>query len=50
MPSSTELLGLVIIIFFIWLVLKLAKVAIRIILFVIALVVIIGAIYWVLAR
>jgi len=50
MPSSNELLGLVIVIFVIWFVLKLARVAIRLILFVIAVVVIIGALYWLFAR
>ncbi|HEY3057198.1 MAG TPA: hypothetical protein VGK31_14830 [Thermoanaerobaculia bacterium] len=50
MPSPNELLGLVIVIFVIWFVLKLARVAIRLILFVIAVVVIIGALYWLLMR
>jgi hypothetical protein len=50
MPSPNELLGLVIVIFVIWFVLKLARVAIRLIFFVIAVVVIIGALYWLLVR
>lgn len=50
MPGANELLGLVIVIFIIWIVLKVARVAIRLILFVIALAIIIGALYWVFAR
>jgi mannose/fructose/N-acetylgalactosamine-specific phosphotransferase system component IID len=50
MPSPNELLGLVIVIFVIWFVLKLARVAIRLILFVIAVIVIIGAFYWIFMR
>lgn len=50
MPSPGELLGLLVVIFFIWLVLKLAKVAIRVIFFVIAIVLIIGALYWLFMR
>src|SRR6185503_11723106 len=50
MPSPNELLGLVIVIFIIWLVLKLARVAIRLILFVITVVVILGGFYWVVVR
>lgn len=49
MPT-TELVGILVAIFFIWLVLKLAKVAIRVILFVIAIVVILGALYWLFMR
>lgn len=50
MPSANELLGLVIVIFFIWVVLKLMRVAIRIIFLVIAVAVIVGALYWLFMR
>lgn len=46
MPSMNELLGLLIAIIVIWFVLKLAKVAIRLILFVIAVLLIAGALYY----
>jgi len=46
MPSMNELLGLLIAIIVIWFVLKLAKVAIRLILFVIAILLIAGALYY----
>lgn len=50
MPSAQELLGILIAIFVIWFVLKLAKVAIRLILFIIAVVLVVGALYYVLVR
>ena len=50
MPSTNELLGLVLVIFAIWFVLKLARLAIRLILFIIAVVVIIGALDWLYVR
>ena len=50
MPSPNELLGLVIVVCILWLVVKLARVAIRLIFFVIAISVIIGGFYWVFAR
>jgi hypothetical protein len=50
MPSMNELIGLLIAILVIWFVLKLAKVAIRLILFVIAVVIIAGALYYVFMR
>ena len=46
MPGAYELLGLLVIIFVIWLVLKMMRVAIKLILFVIAIVIIGGAVYW----
>ena len=46
MPGANELLGLLVIIFVIWLVLKMMRVAIKLILFVIAIVIIGGAVYW----
>ncbi len=50
MPSLGELVGILAVLFFIWLVLKLAKVAIRVIFFVIVIVLIIGALYWLFMR
>ncbi|MEA2338893.1 MAG: hypothetical protein QOE82_2900 [Thermoanaerobaculia bacterium] len=50
MPSMNELFGLLIAIIVIWFVLKLAKVAIRLILFVIAVLLIAGALYYVFMR
>jgi len=50
MPSTKEILGLVLVIFAIWFVLKLARLAIRLILFIIAVVVIIGALDWLFVR
>ncbi len=50
MPSMNELLGLLIAILVIWFLLKLAKVAIRLILFVIAVLLIAGALYYVFMR
>ncbi|HEV7920798.1 MAG TPA: hypothetical protein VGR02_08425 [Thermoanaerobaculia bacterium] len=50
MPGIQELLGVLIVIFVIWFVLKMARVAIRLILFVIALVLLVGALYFVFVR
>ena len=50
MPAMNELIGLLIAILVIWFVLKLAKVAIRLILFVIAVILIAGALYYVFMR
>jgi hypothetical protein len=50
MPGIQELLGVLIVIFVIWFVLKMARVAIRMILFVIALVLLVGALYFVFVR
>jgi hypothetical protein len=49
MPMN-ELLGILIAIIVIWIILKLAKVAIRMILFVIAILLIAGALYYVFMR
>ena len=46
MPSMNELLGLLIAIIVIWIVLKLAKVAIRLIISVIAILLIAGVLYY----
>ena len=50
MPGIQELLGVLIVIFVIWFVLKMARVAIRLILFVIALVLVMGALYFMFVR
>ena len=50
MPSMNELLGLLIAILVIWFVLKLAKVAIRLIVSIIAVLLIAGALYYVFMR
>jgi hypothetical protein len=50
MPSMNELIGLLVAILVIWIVLKMAKVAIRLILFVIAVLLIAGALYYVFMR
>ncbi len=50
MPGAHELIGLVIVIFIIWIFLKVARVAIRIIFLIITLVVIFGAVDWLFMR
>ena len=50
MPSIQELFGILIVIAVIWVVLKIAQVAIRVILFVVALLIVIAAFYYVLVR
>ncbi len=50
MPSLQELLGILIAIAVIWVLLKMAKVAIRLILFVIGLLLILGVLYYVFMR
>jgi len=50
MPGTQELVGLLVVILIVWFVLKLVKVAIRLILLFIAVVVIIGASFWLFAR
>ncbi|MBK5260478.1 MAG: hypothetical protein JJE51_12875 [Thermoanaerobaculia bacterium] len=50
MPGTNELLGLLIIIFVVWLFLKMVRVAIRVIFFVITIIVILGAVYWLFLR
>lgn len=50
MPSIPELLGLLIVIFVIWILLKVARLAIRLILFFIAVAIIAGAAYWFFVR
>jgi len=50
MPSASEIVGVLIVIFLIWFVLKLARVAIRLILFIIGMLLLIGALYFVFVR
>jgi len=50
MPSLEELIGILVVILAIWVLLKMAQVAIRLILFVVALLLIVGGIYFVLVR
>jgi hypothetical protein len=50
MPGAQELLGLVIVVFVIWILLKVTAMAIRIIVFLITIVVIFGAVYWLFMR
>ncbi len=50
MPSLSFLLGLLVAIFIIWVVLKLARVAIKLILFIVAIVIIAGAVLWIFTR
>ena len=50
MPSPPELLGLLIVIFVIWLLVKVARLAIRLVLFFIAVALIAGAAYWLFVR
>lgn len=50
MPSIAELVGILIVVLVIWFILKLARVAIRLILFVIGLVLLLGALYFILVR
>ena len=50
MPSAQELIGILIVVFVIWVFLKMAKVAIRLILFIIGLVLVIGVLYYVFVR
>ena len=50
MPGLQELIGVVIVIAVVWFVLKLARVAVRLILFIIALVLLVGALFFVFVR
>ena len=50
MPSTHELLILVVAIFAIWIVLKLARIAIRVIFFFITIAIIVGVLWFVFAR
>ena len=50
MPTSPEIVGILIAIFAIWIVLKLAKIAIRMMVFIIGLLLVLAAIYYVFMR
>lgn len=50
MPTFQELLGFLVVIIVIWLILKMARVAIRLIIFVIALLFLAGGIYYIFMR
>jgi hypothetical protein len=50
MPSLSELLGILVVIIVIWIVLKVARVAIRLMFFFIGLVIVIGVVYYVFLR
>jgi len=50
MPSLQELLGILIVVFVIWVLLKMARLAIRLFFFLISLGLIIGALYFVFVR
>jgi len=50
MPSPSEILGVLVVIFLIWFVLKLARVAVRLILFIIGMMLLIGALYFLFVR
>ncbi len=50
MPGAHELLGLVIVIFVLWILLKVARAAIRLVFITIAVVIVFGAFYWVFVR
>ena len=50
MPGLQELIGVLIVIAVVWFVLKLARVAVRLILFIIALVLLVGALFFVFVR
>ena len=50
MPGPQELIGILIVVAAIWFVLKLARVAVRLILFIVALVLVVGALYVVFVR
>jgi len=50
MPSLQELIGILVVIFVIWLVVKMAQFAIRLILFVVAMLLIVGGLYFLFVR
>ncbi|HJW93874.1 MAG TPA: hypothetical protein VJ901_09665 [Thermoanaerobaculia bacterium] len=50
MPPTAEIVGILIAIFAIWIVLKLAKIAFRLIVFIIGVLLILGAAYYVFMR
>lgn len=50
MPAAQELIGILIAVFVIWVVLKMAKIAIKMIVFIIAILLIVGAMYYLFMR
>ena len=50
MPSLQELIGILVVILVIWVLLKMAQIAIRLILFVIAMLLIVGGLYFLFVR
>jgi hypothetical protein len=50
MPTTAEIVGILVAIFAIWFVLKLARLAVRLILFIIGLLLILAAVYYVFMR
>ena len=50
MPTAQELIGILVVIAVIWIVLKMAKVAIKLILFIITILVAAGVLYYLFAR
>jgi len=50
MPTTAEIVGILVAIFAIWFVLKLAKLAVRLIVFIIGLLLILAAVYYVFMR
>lgn len=50
MPGTQELVGLLFVIFLVWFLLKLVKVAVRLIFLMITSLMIVGALYWLFAR
>ena len=50
MPTTAEIVGILVAIFAIWFVLKLAKLAVRMIIFIIGLLLILAAVYYVFMR
>ena len=50
MPAAQELLGIFVAIVVIWLILKMAKVAIKMILFIVTLLIVVGALYYLFMR
>jgi hypothetical protein len=50
MPSLEELIGILVVVLVIWVLLKMAQIAIRLILFAIALILIVGGLYFLFVR
>ena len=50
MPGTSELLGFLLVIFVLWIILKVARVAIRLIFLFVTIAIILGALYWLFAR